>query len=308
MAAFVTINSCLILVASAFASTPAGFGHLHDRYLFYVVPLWVVVLAVWLHHGLPRPIPATLLGILLALALPAVTPFDLIGGENQEAGAAVTHLWSFVNSVVVETFPDAISGRAVLGLFVVVLVAVTLLAPPRLRFTVGATVAALFVSATAVAWRDAVRTSEDFDAALPNERTWVDEALGSETAVTSLYVSAECGWARWTANALLLTEFFNGTVASAAFVDQPDQSLLPATEVRLATDGAIVTSSGEPFVADAILAPAGVGLDGERLATGTTLPLVLWKVDGRVRLTRTRTLAELQEAVCASELAPAQSR
>ncbi len=308
VSAFLTINGCLILVASAFASTPAGFGHLHDRYLFYVVPLWLVVLALWLHDGLPRPVLATLVGVGLALVLPAVTPFDLIGGENQEAGAAVTHLWSFVNSVAFETFPDAISGQSFLGLFVVALVAVTLLVPSRLRLAVGATVAIMLVVATAVAWRDSVRTSEDFDAALPNERTWVNEALGHGTGVTSLYVSADCGWAPWTANALLLTEFFNSTVVSAAHVDEPDASLLPSAEVRLAQDGAIVTSTSEPFVADAVLAARGVELDGERIATGTTLPLVLWKVDGPVRLTRARTLAELQEAVCAAERVPAQSR
>ena len=53
--AFLAVNAALILVAAAFSSTPAGLDHLHDRYLFYVVPLWLAVLGRWLADGLPRP-------------------------------------------------------------------------------------------------------------------------------------------------------------------------------------------------------------------------------------------------------------
>ena len=72
----------LILVAAAFSSTPAGLDHLHDRYLFYVVPLWLVVLAVWLHDGLPRPVVAIAVGAGLALALPALIPFSQLAAEE----------------------------------------------------------------------------------------------------------------------------------------------------------------------------------------------------------------------------------
>jgi hypothetical protein len=298
--AFLAVNICFVLVAAAFASTTAGFGHLHDRYLFYVVPLWLVVLAVWLHDGLPRPIVATALGAALALALPALATFELIGGEEgQEAGAAVTYLWSAINAYAFETFPDEISGRRILALFVVVLVAATLFAPRRLRLALGASVAAVLVVATAVAWRDSARTAEDFEAVLPDRRTWVDEAVGTGATVTSLYVSAECDRAPWTANGLLLTEFFNRAVRSTAHVDERDPSLLPSTDVRVSADGAIVEEAGRPLEADAVLAAAGVELAGRRLATGTTLPLVLWQIDGPVRLARARSTSELHRSVCA---------
>lgn len=305
--AFLSVNACLILVAAAFASTPAGFGNPHDRYLFYAVPLWLVVLAAWLRDGLPRPALATVLGVSLALVLPAVTPFEFVGGEGLEAGAAVTHLWSFVNSVAFDTFPDAISGRGVLALFVVGLIVLALLTPTRFRAAVATSVAAAFVAATAVAWRDSIRTSEDFNSVLPDERTWIDEAVGDDVEVTSLYVSAGCGWATWTATALLMSEFFNASVAKAAHVDEPDLSLLPSTRVRLSADGTMVTTRHRALVADAVLAARGVALDGRRIATGTSVPLVLWKVDGPVRLARTQALPEVQGAVCAGERTPAQS-
>lgn len=299
VAAFLAINAAAVLVAAAFASTSAGFGHLHDRYLFYVFPLWLVAFAVWLHEGLPRPLLATVLGVALALVLPTVTPFALIAAEDgQEAGAAVTHLWSAVNNLAYERLPDAVSGRRVLALFVVTLLAVAFVVPRRIRRTLAvASVAGVLAVSTAVAWRDSIETAEDFQAILPDERTWVDEALGDHEA-TTLYVSAPCTRARRSANALLLTELFNRRVTHAAHVVDPDPSLLPTTSLDVSRNGTLTTRSGRTFRADAIVAATGVALRGRRLATGTTIPLALWDVDGAVRLARPMSARGLQHAVC----------
>ena len=56
VALFVSANVSGLLVVAAFASTPWGFDRLHDRYGFYLVPLWLVGLVVWLAAGLPRPL------------------------------------------------------------------------------------------------------------------------------------------------------------------------------------------------------------------------------------------------------------
>jgi hypothetical protein len=299
--AFVAVNLFLILVASAFASTSAGFGHLHDRYLFYVVPLWLVVFAVWLHEGLPRPLVATAVGVALALILPAVIPFDLLAGDGREAGAAVTHFWSEVNTFAFERFPEELSGRRVLAASAVALVALMLLTPPRLRAVLAAVVTALVVAATGIAWRDADQAANDFASALTDDRAWVETRVDGGTTVTALYVSAPCAWAPWTSTALLLTEFYNPSVARAAHLGEPDQSLLPSTPVRLAPGGAVVDETGRPLVAEAVLAARGVEVTGRRLATGTTLPLVLWDVRGPVRISEPIDDAELREAVCAGE-------
>lgn len=299
--AFLALNVSLLLVAAAFASAPAGLGHLHDRYLFYVFPLWLVVVAVWLHDGLPRPVLASALGVALALALPAATPFALIAAEDgAEAGAVVTYLWSWINASVFETFPDEVSGRRVLALFVVTLVTATLLVPRRLRLGLGALLVAVVVLATAIAWRDSVRTAGDFEAVLPDGRDWVDATVGPRDRVTSLYLSAECDGAAWTGNALLLTEFFNRSVARAVHVAERDGSFLPSADVRIASDGAIVLESGGPLRARTLLGPPGIAFRGRRLATGTAMPLVLWRVVEPVRLVRERSATELQQALCAA--------
>ena len=130
--AFLAVNAALILVAAAFSSTPAGLDHLHDRYLFYVVPLWLAVLGRVARGRPPRPVLATAVGVGLALVLPALVPFEKIAAEDGvEVDAVVTYLWSQVNATAFESFPDAVSGRRVLALFVVLLVGAVLLVPRR---------------------------------------------------------------------------------------------------------------------------------------------------------------------------------
>ena len=55
VALFTAANVSGLLVVAAFTSTPWGYDRLHDRYAFYLLPLWLVGLVVWLASGLPRP-------------------------------------------------------------------------------------------------------------------------------------------------------------------------------------------------------------------------------------------------------------
>ena len=81
VAAFTTVNAAMLFVTAAFASTEFGFDRLHDRNVFYLAPLWLVVLGVWLAEGLPRPRIATALGIVTALVLLVVLPFRYIASD-----------------------------------------------------------------------------------------------------------------------------------------------------------------------------------------------------------------------------------
>ena len=55
VALFASANVCGLLVVAAFTQHAVGFERLHDRYGFYLLPLWLVGLVVWLAAGLPRP-------------------------------------------------------------------------------------------------------------------------------------------------------------------------------------------------------------------------------------------------------------
>src|SRR5574338_570317 len=70
-----------LLVVAAFTSTPWGYDRLHDRYGFYLVPLWLIGLVVWLASGLPRPLLAAAIGAVAALALALILPFHQLANE-----------------------------------------------------------------------------------------------------------------------------------------------------------------------------------------------------------------------------------
>ena len=78
---FAAANVSGLLVVAAFTSTPWGYDRLHDRYGFYLVPLWLVALVWWLASGLPRPRVAAAIGAVATLAL-ALDPAVRAAGER----------------------------------------------------------------------------------------------------------------------------------------------------------------------------------------------------------------------------------
>jgi hypothetical protein len=241
------------------------------------------------------------LGIVLALVLPALVPFSKVAAEEGGVGvdAVVTYLWSEVNATAFRHFPDALAGRRLLGLAVVALVAGAALVPRRWWWALGAATAGVILLGSVVAWRSSLHTAGDFEAALPDGRTWVDDAVGSDARVTSLYVSADCADGPWSRTGLLLTEFFNRSVERAAHVAERDGSLLPSVDARVAADGSILREGGGPLEADLVLAASAVRLRGRLLATGTEVPLALWRVQAPLRLRDARSTQDLQRIVCA---------
>ena len=122
VALFSAANVTGLLVVAAFASTPWGYDRLHDRYAFYLVPLWLVGFVVWLAAGLPRPVVASVIGAAIALVLPLVLPFAQLAndaGIDTVPGA----LWLRIESALAGH--GHLSARLVLLLFVLALLAGT---------------------------------------------------------------------------------------------------------------------------------------------------------------------------------------
>ncbi|MGZ4409579.1 MAG: hypothetical protein ACXVY6_12415, partial [Gaiellaceae bacterium] len=75
---FVSINVITVLIVAAFSSATFGGERLHDRYLFYVVPLWLVLFALWLVRGAPFSWRSLTVGAALSAALLATLPQRLL--------------------------------------------------------------------------------------------------------------------------------------------------------------------------------------------------------------------------------------
>jgi len=292
---FVCANAVGLLVVAAFTSTPWGYDRLHDRYAFYLLPLWLIVFVAWLADGLPRPLVATVTGVGLALLLPAILPFRQLANEagiDTVPGA----LWVWVETQVAG--PGPLSGSRLLAVFVVGLVAAVVLLPRRLALVLPATVLVLFAATSALAWDRMIGAPEDAVFAGGLERAWIDDRLPADASVTKLYLESDaCPTSARTRHALFLTEFFNSTVDRAAYIGDSVPDGLPIDRVEV-EDGLLVLPDGSPLVADYVFTQPGIELDGRQLATGTAAGLVLWETGGEVRLTSAETTADVRTADC----------
>jgi hypothetical protein len=276
---FLAVNLVLLGVVGAFTSTEFGVGFLHDRYLFYVVPLWLVVTAWWAQRRAALPLVAFAVGALVTLALLATLPLYLLnddGGRRFDAVAAA--LPSELVGLADRTEPTrwlllAAGVAAILAAFLV----------SRLpRWLVLAPVALVFAVNAALGWETRIDAARNVTFAPLDAKTtaWVDGAVpdGAEVATLAVGVSIAAR------DALRLTEFFNATIGPAYDLSAPYAPTLGSTPVGVAGGGLVVADTGA-IAAEWIVAPAGVTLVGDVRAEGTVEGLRLWRVREPVRVT-----------------------
>jgi hypothetical protein len=272
VALFFPVNLALLLVVGAFSSTEFGVGFLHDRYLFYVAPLWIVATAAWAQRGLPlRPVGLAVgAGVTLA-ALVTLPPYLLNGDGGRRFDAIASALPSELAEALGFSEPPRWSLVAA-GLIAVGLV-VALTRLPAWAALVP--LLAVFALDGAFAWDtriDAGRntTFAPLDAATTQ---WVDRAVpdGAEVATLAGGVPLD------TRDALRLTEFFNGSIGPAYDLGSGYAPTLASDAVRVGEGGMLLTETG-PIAAAWIVAPRDLVLDGDVVEEGTVARLRLWHV------------------------------
>lgn len=291
---FIAANATGLIVVAAFTSTPWGYDRLHDRYAFYLLPLWLLAFVVWLADGLPRPLVATATGVVLALVLPAVLPFRQLANEagiDTVPGA----LWVWVEAQVAG--PGALSGSRLLAVFVIGLLFAMILLPRRAAGALVVAVLAVLLVTNALAWERLIDAPEDAVFAGGLERSWVDDAVPEDARVTKLYIDTECGSAL-ERHALFLTEAFNASVDRAAYIGDSTPDGLPIERVDVGPDGLLLLSPGNALMAEYVFTQPGVELEGERVATGTNAGLLLWRTEGPVVVVGAETNDDLRRIAC----------
>jgi hypothetical protein len=173
--------------AAAFDSTSApahptqlaaSLPRIHERYLIYLVPLFLVALVASLRTVRPRtPVWATLSAALVAALLPLAIPFhDVINTSivadtfGLEAFATVAHgaLTAVSHATYVAVITAGFLGFASLYAFL----------RPRPSFAIVLTLLAFFLLSDFVRLR-LIGTANGFTAPQPAQRNWVDKAVGN---------------------------------------------------------------------------------------------------------------------------------
>ena len=280
VSAFGAVNLLALAVAAAVVTYQESPGleidRLHDRYLFYVVPLWLILLAAWIQSGAPRTGRAAAVGVGCALILAATFPFHELDLENG------VKLFSAVGTALPAAVKELAGSTVAAGIAVVVLAALVL-AAAYLRSAGAAASTALrvlvvvFVLNGVLVFGRAFNPPEaDVFAGGATERLWVDERVPEDADVTVLQSS--CEEASLERDSYILTEFFNASVRDVVLIDGDPRG------ARVGADGVVVLASGRRVEADYVVAQPGLGLAGEMLSEGTSVGLALWDVPGLVRV------------------------
>jgi Dolichyl-phosphate-mannose-protein mannosyltransferase len=268
------------LAAAAFSSHLAlldGVGRIEERNVFYVAPLFLIALLIWVDEGLPRRWPAAALAAVLAAALPGTLPLDQLA--NLGALADTLALIPLARAQIQGTLmPSEFSLVVVVAALIGA--AVFLFLPRRL-----ALVAPLCVLAYLIVWQTPVeRQMRETSSGVLGEsigvrREWIDEKVGGSSKVAALWTG--------TPNPLAITEneFFNRSVADVSALDGvplgqglPEQpAVIDRLTGRLLTAG--TRQSSGYLLTDTSLQP-----DGRRLASDPLTGMVLYRVTQPVKI------------------------
>ncbi len=298
LALFVSQNVVGIGLIAAFASTSAGLGILYDRYLFYLVPLWLLVFVAWLREGMPKPIKPLAVGVTGAVVAVGTLPFTVVGRQSwfQHFEAVATGVWGKA-AVVVAKVP-LVSLRLAGVVFAVAMVGAVVRASRRQGWILVALVAAVLSANMALSWRSAFVPQAAYGIGPRGTRTWLDDAVGARANVTVLVVGRACALAGVQRFSALETDYFNRSVRRVVYLGGEGGG--NPTALTVLSDGRLAKRSGAALDAAYVVAPPGVDLVGSRLATGMPTGLVLWRTGGAMRARSARSDKALLATACRS--------
>ena len=237
LAATLGLIATSTLVVGAFASRFAS-DRVQDRYLFFLAPLLVAVLAAWVELGAPRPRVPLVVGAFVAVGLVVVFPYVRFIGEPAKSDTfGLLPLWTANAHLLAGSYWATVLAVA-LGL-----VALLALIPVRHAVVVPIVLLGVFVVLSRPVWsgpHGVLRSGEGalFQGIRGVPRDWIDGSVptGDEVAVL------------WTGRADRFTvnqnEFFNRRVGRVYYTSQPTPGGIGETPVRIDADGIVRTPTG----------------------------------------------------------------
>jgi hypothetical protein len=284
-AAAVSSALALLLTVVVLSESTYGMGSVHERNLFYVVPLMLICALAWAQRGFPtsRRVLAATLAALIGLAV--LMPAGVLEGSSVDALSF--KYWTRLES-------------GALGPHQVIVLAVTTAAVLLVVARSTALLIATFVLATV-----GVASASNYHTDVPRSHTtryqWVDRALPARAHATLLWVDCSapgCPAGHPDASSgqmALYTELFNSSITDVGHIgaDNPRRGLASAV-FNLRTDGTVLRD-GVPIRSRYVVVDSRIGIRGVRVsllksadvgegsATGPTA-LALWRTDGAVRL------------------------
>lgn len=220
LVASAVLTGALLVQVAAFASRYSL--RVEERNLFYVAPLFLVALVLWVERGLPRPRTATAVAVAVAALLPAFVPFARLIDVSAVSDTFGLLLWWDVHGKGIpldRLWLAALAAGAVAA-------ALVLLLPRRWAWALPAvSLAFLLVSSQPVEERVRKASVGSLFQGITTQRGWIDAAVGGDADVAALW-SGRIDWLTIGEN-----EFFSRSVGDVYYLRDPLPSGLPQTRV-----------------------------------------------------------------------------
>jgi len=263
---------------AAFASQPSV-QRIEERNLFYVAPLLLTCLVLWIERGLPRPRIALAVSAVGVVALAAAVPYErFIDTSATSDTFGVLALWSTAEwlSVPAQDIRWLVAGAAV------ALVVIAALTPPRFAWALPAIVFLLYLGAVQPVDSRTQRASIGavFQGITRSDRDWITAAVGSSdpTRVAVLWTGATD---RLTVNE---NEFFNRDVGPIYTSNGPVPGGLAQSPVVLDRSTGHFRLQGHNVDVSDLLVDTSIPAAGKQIAADKRKGLVLLRVDGPLRV------------------------
>lgn len=264
------VGAGMLATVGALSASRYGLGRVHERNLFYLVPLVLIAFLAWLEAGFPRPRrTAAAIAVVVAL-LPLTIPASAVQTSGEDGIALVWWDDMGVRPTI------AIAGMAL----VAAIAATVFLFSRRPKVMVGVCLAAL--AATLIGGE---RRAAAVAAGYRDEWSgagWIDRAVGPDARVVALWVRPSTGAAVYPRiQGLWADEFFNRSVRDVASAGGPLPDGLAVHELTIRPDGCLeatfpskpryaVVESGRPLTAHVVRAGPSTRAVLYRLGTGSS--------------------------------------
>jgi hypothetical protein len=279
---FPTIGAMLLSVAAVSASFDVDqVGNLNERYVFYVVPLSFVGMALWIESGLPRPRPWSRVALTVACVAPVLLPIRRL---DYNAGLQALALVPW-GTLATSTGATAALVAVTTLCFALVWVTCSERTTWRLWTLVAVWMSLLGLFAVESNRVSASRTAAAFDG---RAATWIDDALPQGSDVAVLWDERQArknlpdSFYFW----LMVTEFFNRGVGDVYRLGPATfyEDFLPTIPARLGPARTVAARDGRPIRAEYALVTCRTPIRGEVVARAPHGALLLVRVGGPLRL------------------------
>src|SRR4051812_19908396 len=272
LAGAIAVTFWLMLEVSAFASVHQL--RVEERNTFYVVPLFLVALLVWIDRGAPRPMRTTAAAALAAGAIPGVLPYEHLITTNAVSDTlTLLPIWSLQTAL----FPIE-QVALVVGIACICAAVLFVLVPKRYVLVMPAILLAYFaISQKPVEGKHKTASVGALFAGITLQRDWIDRDAGHDARVTMIWSGNTSAYAIWE------NEIFNRSLRRFYYLHSQLAGDLPETKVKVDPETGLMTAHGTPVLSRWAVTDSSVELEGREVEQDPRTGMTLYETRGQLR-------------------------